>query len=35
MAFGLVLPRESVPVGSGDRHLHRCLQALALFEGHA
>ena len=31
-AFGLVLPGESIPLGRGERHLHRCLQALALFE---
>jgi uncharacterized protein (DUF58 family) len=30
-AFGLVLPQERIPLGSGDRHLHRCLRALALF----
>ena len=35
MAFGLVLPQENIPAGSGDRHLHRCLQALALFPGYA
>jgi uncharacterized protein (DUF58 family) len=29
-AFGLVLPQERIPQGSGERHLHRCLQALAL-----
>lgn len=30
-AFGVVLPGENIPLGSGERHLHRCLQALALF----
>lgn len=30
-AFGVVLPGESIPLGHGERHLHRCLQALALF----
>lgn len=30
-AFGLELPEESIPLGSGERHLHACLQALALF----
>jgi uncharacterized protein (DUF58 family) len=30
-AFGLVLPDETIPLGSGERHLHLCLQALALF----
>jgi uncharacterized protein (DUF58 family) len=30
-AFGLVLPGETIPLGSGERHLHLCLQALALF----
>lgn len=31
-AFGLELPGGSIPLGRGERHLHRCLQALALFE---
>jgi uncharacterized protein (DUF58 family) len=30
-SFGLVLPGETIPLGSGERHLHLCLQALALF----
>jgi uncharacterized protein (DUF58 family) len=30
-AFGLVLPQETIALGSGERHLHRCLRALALF----
>jgi len=30
-SFGLRLPGETVPVGSGEPHLHRCLEALALF----
>jgi len=30
-AFGLVLPEETIPLGSGERQLHLCLQALALF----
>lgn len=29
-SFGLLLPGRKVPLGSGDRHLHECLQALAL-----
>jgi len=29
--FGLELPAEIVPIGSGEQHLHRCLTALALF----
>jgi uncharacterized protein (DUF58 family) len=29
-SFGLVLPETRVGLGSGDRHLHECLQALAL-----
>lgn len=32
LSFGLVLPDSRIAVGSGDRHLHQCLQALALFE---
>jgi uncharacterized protein (DUF58 family) len=32
-SFGLVLPDQTIPLGSGDRHLHECLQALALFGG--
>jgi len=31
MSFGLVLPDRQIPLGTGDRHLHRCLEALALF----
>jgi uncharacterized protein (DUF58 family) len=30
-SFGLVLPDQKIPLGSGDRHLHDCLQALAMF----
>jgi uncharacterized protein (DUF58 family) len=30
-SFGLVLPDTTVALGSGERHLHDCLQALALF----
>jgi len=30
-AFGLVLPGENIPLATGERHLHRCLRALALF----
>jgi len=30
-SFGLVLPGEKIPLSSGDRHLHDCLQALALY----
>ena len=29
-SFGLVLPGRKIPLGSGERHLHECLQALAL-----
>lgn len=32
-SFGLKLPATSVPLGSGEPHLHRCLTALALFDG--
>lgn len=31
--FGLRLPGILIPPGNGDRHKHRCLEALALFEG--
>lgn len=34
-SFGLKLPGTTVPLGSGDRHLHECLRALALYEGPA
>jgi uncharacterized protein (DUF58 family) len=30
-SFGLALPGQKIPLGSGDRHLHECLQALALY----
>jgi uncharacterized protein (DUF58 family) len=30
--FGVKLPNRAVPLGSGDRHLHECLTALALCE---
>ena len=30
-AFGVELPGDSIPLGRGERHLHRCLQALALY----
>ena len=30
-SFGMKLPGEVIGVGSGDRHLHRCLAALALY----
>jgi uncharacterized protein (DUF58 family) len=29
-SFGLKLPDQAIGLGSGDRHLHECLQALAL-----
>lgn len=29
-SFGLVLPERKIALGSGDRHLHDCLEALAL-----
>ncbi|HEX5419282.1 MAG TPA: DUF58 domain-containing protein [Gammaproteobacteria bacterium] len=32
-SFGLSLPGQRIPLGSGDRHLHACLEALALFDG--
>lgn len=31
-AFGLVLPHTTVPLGAGEAHRERCLEALALFE---
>ncbi|MDX1562531.1 MAG: DUF58 domain-containing protein [Gammaproteobacteria bacterium] len=30
LSFGLKLPEQTIALGSGDRHLHDCLQALAL-----
>ena len=30
-SFGLVLPGQTIALGSGDRHLHDCMQALALY----
>jgi uncharacterized protein (DUF58 family) len=30
-SFGLRLPSTSVPLGQGERHLHRCLTALGLY----
>lgn len=30
--FGLRLPGREVPLGHGDLHLHRCLEALALYD---
>lgn len=31
--YGLRLPGLTVPMGGGEAHKHRCLEALALFEG--
>ena len=31
-AFGLELPRVTIPLGTGEAHRERCLEALALFE---
>jgi len=31
-SFGLKLPGQTIPLATGDRHLHECLRALALFE---
>jgi uncharacterized protein (DUF58 family) len=31
-SFGLKLPGKSLPIGTGHRHLHRCLKELALYE---
>jgi uncharacterized protein (DUF58 family) len=31
-SFGLELPGVDIALGTGDRHLHDCLQALALFK---
>jgi uncharacterized protein (DUF58 family) len=30
-SFGLVLPNQTIPLGTGNRHLHDCLQVLALY----
>ena len=30
-SFGLALPTGKIPLGPGERHLHDCLQALALY----
>ena len=30
--FGLRIPGTSLPIGGGERHLHECLRALAVFE---
>jgi uncharacterized protein (DUF58 family) len=32
-SFGLSLPSRRIPLGGGDRHLHACLEALALIDG--
>ncbi len=32
LRYGLCLPGVDVPADSGDRHRHRCLEALALYE---
>jgi uncharacterized protein (DUF58 family) len=34
-SFGLSLPTEVIGAGNGDKHLHRCLAALALYPGGA
>lgn len=31
--YGLRLPDQTIPLGSGEGHKHRCLEALALFKG--
>lgn len=31
LAFGLILPDRRIPLGNGQRHLHECLEALALY----
>lgn len=33
LAFGVELPQRTVPLGTGRRQLHRCLEALALCPG--
>jgi uncharacterized protein (DUF58 family) len=30
-SFGLRLPSTTVPLGSGEKHLHECLKTLALY----
>jgi len=32
LSYGLRLPGQSIPLGRGDAHRHRCLEALALFD---
>lgn len=32
-SFSLTLPGVHIPLGNGDRHLHECLRALAMFQG--
>lgn len=32
LSYGLRLPGQSIPLGRGDTHRHRCLEALATFE---
>jgi uncharacterized protein (DUF58 family) len=32
LSFGLVLPDRRIGLGSGSRHLHHCLEALALYQ---
>ena len=34
-AYGLRLPGATIATGRGEEHKHRCLQALALYEGAA
>ena len=31
--YGLKLPDRKIPIGTGSEHRHRCLEALAIFEG--
>lgn len=33
LRFGLVLPGIEIPADSGEEHRHRCLEALALYDG--
>ncbi len=33
LRYGLLLPGQRIPLGSGDGHRHRCLSALALYGG--
>lgn len=31
MQYGLILPKQTITIDSGDQHRHFCLQSLALY----